>query len=107
MRLGRVIGRVTLSQAVPSLTGARWLIVNPLGREQYRQGLDGELSLSREPSLVAYDALGGGVGQVIGFVEGREAAVPFEQPTPVDAICAALVDKLFFHPAESPDQPKR
>jgi microcompartment protein CcmK/EutM len=106
MRLGRVIGRVTLSQAVPSLTGARWLMVNPLGREQYRQGLDGELSLSQEPSLVAYDALGGGVGQVIGFVEGREAAVPFDQPTPIDAICTALVDEMFYHPAEAPEKPK-
>ncbi|MCX8155550.1 MAG: EutN/CcmL family microcompartment protein [Verrucomicrobiae bacterium] len=106
MRLGRVIGRVTLSQAVPSLTGARWLIVSPLGREQYRQGLEGEATLSREPSLVAYDALGGGVGQVIGFVEGREAAVPFEQPTPIDAICTALVDQMFYHPAETPAQPK-
>lgn len=100
MRLGRVIGRVTLSQAVPSLTGARWLIVNPLGREQYREGIDGEITLSKEPSLVAYDALGGGVGQIIGFVEGREAAVPFEQPTPIDAICTALVDEMFYHPPE-------
>jgi microcompartment protein CcmK/EutM len=106
MRLGRVIGRVTLSQAVPSLTGARWLIVNPLGREQYRQGLEADITLSKEPSLVAYDALGGGVGQVIGFVEGREAAVPFPQPTPIDAICAALVDKMFYHPAETPETPK-
>lgn len=106
MRLGRVIGRVTLSQAVPSLTGARWLIVNPLGREQYQQGLEGAFTLSKEPSLVAYDALGGGVGQVIGFVEGREAAVPFDQPTPIDAICAALVDQLFHHPPETPGKAK-
>jgi len=101
MRLGRVIGRVTLSQAVPSVTGARWLIVNPLGREQYLQGLEGEVSLSREPSLVAYDALGGGVGQIIGFVEGREAAVPFASPTPIDAICTALVDEMFYRPPEN------
>lgn len=106
MRLGRVIGRVTLSQAVPSLTGARWLIVNPLGREQYREGLEEEGSLSKEPSLVAYDALGGGVGQVIGFVEGREAAVPFAEPTPIDAICTALVDGLYYHPAETAGQQK-
>ena len=30
--------------------------------------------MSKEPSLVVYDDLGGGVGQTIGFVEGREAA---------------------------------
>jgi len=45
-----------------------------------------------------YDALGGGLGQVIGYVEGREAAQPFDQPTPVDAINAALVDQIFYRP---------
>ena len=29
MRLGSVIGRVTLSKILPELTGARWLIVSP------------------------------------------------------------------------------
>ena len=54
--------------------------------------------LSKDPSLVVYDDLGGGVGQTIGFVEGREAAAPFDQPTPVDAINAALVDQIFYNP---------
>ncbi len=30
MRIGSVIGRVTLSEVVPSLEGARWLVVSPL-----------------------------------------------------------------------------
>ena len=30
--------------------------------------------------------------------EGREAAQPFESPTPVDAINAALVDEMFYNP---------
>jgi hypothetical protein len=42
--------------------------------------------------------LGGHVGQTIGFVEGREAAAPFPDPTPVDAISAALVDEIFYQP---------
>jgi len=42
--------------------------------------------------------LGGGVGQTIGYVEGREAAQPFEGPTPIDAINAALVDEVFYSP---------
>ena len=29
MRLGKVIGRVTLSQTIPAFEGARWLVVNP------------------------------------------------------------------------------
>ena len=40
MKLGAVIGRVTLSQTVPALVGARWLIVSPFTREHYQQGAD-------------------------------------------------------------------
>jgi len=98
MRLGKVIGRVTLSVTVPSLTGARWLIVSPFGREQYATQPPEAAGLSAEPSLVIYDDLGGGVGQTAGFVEGREAACPFTSPTPVDAINTALVDEIFYNP---------
>jgi microcompartment protein CcmK/EutM len=99
MRLGNVIGRVTLSKAAEPLRGARWLIVSPLTREQLRRG-GVRPGLSKEPSLVVYDDLGGGVGQTIGFIEGREAAMPFERPTPVDAIDAALVDHIYYAPGE-------
>lgn len=99
MRLGSVIGRVTLSVTVPSLEGARWLIVSPLTRESLQSGTtEGSAQLTREPSLVVYDDLGGAIGHTIGFVEGREAACPFEAPTPVDAVNTALVDELFFSP---------
>ena len=54
--------------------------------------------MTPEPSLVVYDALGGDVGQTIGFIEGREAASPFSEPTPIDAINAALVDTVFHQP---------
>jgi microcompartment protein CcmK/EutM len=98
MRIGRVIGRVTLSQTVPALEGARWLIVNPFSREQFQRGLAAEPTFSAEPSPVVYDKLGGGLGQTIGYVEGREAAQPFDQSTPIDAISAALVDEIFYIP---------
>src|SRR5262245_22698044 len=98
MRLGNVIGRVTLSITVPSLEGARWLIVSPFTREHFQRDAQPVQTLSKDPNLVVYDNLGGGVGQTIGFVEGREAAAPFEQPTPVDAINAALVDEIFYNP---------
>jgi carbon dioxide concentrating mechanism protein CcmL len=47
---------------------------------------------------VVYDNLGGGLGQTIGYIEGREAASPFDRPTPIDAINAALIDNIFYHP---------
>ena len=99
MRLGTVIGRVTLSKTVPALHGARWLIISPFTREHFQRGSETPPGMSKDPTLVVYDDLGGGVGQTIGFVEGREAAQPFEQPTPVDAINAALVDDIFYSPA--------
>ena len=98
MKLGAVIGRVTLSQTVPPLTGARWLLVSPFTRDHYQQGAVTPPGLSRDPSLVVYDNLGGGVGQTIGYVEGREAAQPFDRPTPIDAINVALVDEIFYSP---------
>jgi microcompartment protein CcmK/EutM len=54
--------------------------------------------MSKDPSLVVYDALGGGVGDTIGFEEGAEATAPFDKPTPIDAICAALVDEIYYNP---------
>jgi ethanolamine utilization protein EutN len=48
--------------------------------------------------LVVYDNLGAGVGHIVGFTEGSEAAMPFEQPTPVDAYNATIVDRIFYTP---------
>jgi len=98
MRLGTVTGRVTLSKTLPALIGARWLIVSPFTREQYQRGAGQPSAPGKEPSLVVYDNLGGAAGQTIGFIEGREAASPFDEPTPIDAINAALVDEIFYKP---------
>ena len=97
MRLGTVIGRVTLSKTVEGLRGARWLVISPFTREHYQSASKAAV-VSKEPSVVVYDDLGGGVGQTIGFIEGREAAMPFDQPAPIDAIVAALVDNIFYSP---------
>src|ERR1044071_3634189 len=98
MRLGTVIGRVPLSKTVKSLEGGRFLVVSPFSREQFAAGLEAPASIGKDPSLVVYDAIGGGIGHVIGYVEGREAAQPFADSTPVDAINAALVDEMFYNP---------
>lgn len=98
MRLGTVIGRVTLNVTLPALIGARWLIVSPFTRDHFQRGALSPSGLSKEPSLVLYDDLGADVGQTIGFVEGREAAQPLAQPAPIDAINTALVDQVFYKP---------
>lgn len=98
MKLGRVIGRVTLSRTVPAFEGGRFLIVTPFTRDHFQRGRQPPEGLSRDFNLIVYDNLGGAQGQTVGYVEGREAAQPFDQPTPVDAICAALVDEIFYSP---------
>ncbi len=98
MRLGTVIGRVTLSATIPAFRGGRWLLISPFTREHFQRGSEPPTGLSKEATLVAYDDLGAAVGQTVGFVEGREASCPFDEPTPVDAINAALVDEVFYNP---------
>ena len=98
MKLGRVIGRVVLSQVTRELEGARWLIVSPFTRTHYQHGTETPDGMTSEPTLVVYDDLGGHVGQTIGYVEGREASMPFDAPTPVDAIDVALVDEVVYEP---------
>lgn len=96
MRLGHVIGRVTLSQQDPAYHGGRFLLVQPFGRDQFRGA--GMTPLAPGSSLVVYDQLGAGVGHVVGFTEGAEATAPFPEPTPVDAYCTAIVDEIFYQP---------
>jgi len=90
MRIGTVVGRVTLSVRNPRYLGERLLLVLPWNRETLR----GEEKY--DPAIVVYDQLGAGVGQEIAISEGREAACPFPKPTPVDAYCAALIDDQFI-----------
>ena len=96
MRLGHVIGRVTLSQQDPSYQGGRFLLVQPLSTAQFAGAP--MLPLAKGSSLVVYDNLGAGVGNLIGFTEGAEASAPFDRPTPVDAFNAALIDQIFYSP---------
>ena len=62
MRLGHVIGRVTLSQQDPAYKGGRFLLVQPFSREQFAGAP--LLPLAKGSSLVVYDNLGAGVGRL-------------------------------------------
>ncbi len=96
MRLGTVIGRVTLSLQDPAYAGGRLLIVQPLSRAQFAGAP--AVPLAPGASLVVYDALGAGEGSIVGFTEGAEAAQPFARPTPVDAYCACIVTRIEYAP---------
>jgi carbon dioxide concentrating mechanism protein CcmL len=96
MRLGHVIGKVTLSKQDPAFKGARFLLVQPFSKAQF-QGAP-MMPLAKGLSLVVYDNLGADLGHTIGFTEGAEATAPFNQPTPVDAFNAAIIDQIFYTP---------
>ena len=89
MRIGRVVGRVTLSRAYETLVGGRFVIVDV----QDRFSLSGKPRQTNE-SLVVYDNLGAHDGDLIAFTESREATMPFypEKRVPLDAYNAAILD---------------
>lgn len=91
MRIGKVKGRVTLTQAYETLVGGRFLIVDV----QDRFSLAGKQRKSTE-SLVVYDNLGAHEGDLIAFTESREAVMPFypEKRVPLDAYNAAILDHV-------------
>ena len=92
MRIGEVIGTVTLNRWHPTVAGASWRLVVPLG-------WDNLLGRSDEPAeeIVVFDQWGAGVGCRIAMSEGREAAMPFHpQAIPLDAYNAAILDTLDY-----------
>jgi len=99
MRLGIVLGRVVLSRALPSLRGTSLLLVEPVTAANLaaRNGRGGGRT------FVVADQLSPAAGQMIGVVEGSEAANPYPEPTPVDAYCALIVNDYAFHPPEAAD----
>ena len=89
MRIGRVIGRLTLSPIHESLVGGRFVIVEV----QDRFALAGKPRKTKE-SVIVYDHFGAGEGDLIAFTESREATMPFypEKRVPLDAYNCAILD---------------
>ena len=99
MRLGYVRGQVVLSLCVPALCGTRLLIVEPVNAVN----LAAKNGKGGGKALVVADHLGPAEGQMVGFVEGREAANPYyPSSVPVDAYCACIVENIDFKPPEEP-----
>ncbi len=106
MKLAQVIGNVTLSHFEPSLKGGRFLMASPLNREHI-QKLSGKSNisiplrpLSGDFTPVIYDTLGAGVNDIIAYVEGAEATLPFDFPIAIDAYNVAIMNTLNYQPAE-------
>lgn len=96
MKIGKVIGNVTLSHADSGFRGGRYILVAPMGAPELTGENPG--GFSDAWTLVAYDNLGAGVGDDILYVEGAEAMQPFDYRTPLDAISVALLDTYKYQP---------
>lgn len=83
MQLARVIGTVVATVKNESLQGRKLLVV---------QTLDRHLNSTGKP-MVAVDAIGAGVGELVFWCRGKEASFPFKrEDTPTDCTIVGIVD---------------
>jgi microcompartment protein CcmK/EutM len=85
MLLGRVIGNVVATIKNASLSGHRFLLVQPIDRNGRDKG----------KALVALDSVGAGAGETIYWCRGREASFPFlPAEVPTEATIVGIVDTV-------------
>jgi len=90
MNLGRVIGTVVATQKYEGLEGKKFLVVQPL---------DHALRTAGDP-IVAVDTVRAGPGELVYFVNSREAALACDPWfVPVDAAIVGIVDDVACEPA--------
>lgn len=84
MLLGKVIGTLVASRKETSIEGVKLLVVRPCD-------VDGTLREATE--VVAADAVGAGVGEVVLYAQGSSARqTELTHQRPVDATIMAIVD---------------
>lgn len=84
MKLGKVIGTVVSTQKVESLEGSKLLLVQPLDENQKECG----------SPIAACDTVQAGVGDIVIYEGGREAALAMENwYNPSDAAIMGIVDR--------------
>jgi ethanolamine utilization protein EutN len=83
MQLARVIGTVVATVKNESLEGRKLLIVQTLNKDLQSIG----------KPMVAIDAIGAGVGELVFWCRGKEASFPFKrEDTPTDCTIIGIVD---------------
>lgn len=89
MQLARVIGTVVATVKNESLTGRKLLCIQSITPDGAAVG----------KPMVAVDAVGAGVGEIVFWCRGREASFPF-LPTDVPTECTivGIVDSIFVSP---------
>ena len=89
MVLGKVIGTLVASRKEPTIEGLKLLVVRACD-------VDGSFSSSATGAIVvAVDAVGAGVGEVVLYASGSSARqTQVTQNRPVDATIMAIVDQV-------------
>ena len=83
MQLARVFGTVVATVKNDSLRNRTLLVVQSLNKNLEPQG----------KPLVAVDAAGAGVGELVFWCRGKEASFPFKrEDTPTDCTIVGIVD---------------
>ncbi|MBX3289547.1 MAG: EutN/CcmL family microcompartment protein [Acidobacteria bacterium] len=83
MQIARVIGNVVSTVKNEALHGRKMLIV---------QTLDADLNDKGKP-MIALDAVGAGVGELVFWCRGKEASFPFKRDeTPTDCTIVGIID---------------
>ena len=83
MQIARVIGTVVSTMKNRALDGRKILVV---------QTLDANLNPKGKPML-ALDAIGAGVGELVFWCRGKEASFPFKRDeTPTDCTIVGIID---------------
>lgn len=83
MQIARVIGNVVSTVKNETLHGRKMLLV---------QTLDADLQPKGTP-MIALDAVGAGVGELVFWCRGKEASFPFKRDeTPTDCTIVGIVD---------------
>jgi ethanolamine utilization protein EutN len=86
MQLAKVIGRLVATQKYKGLEGIKLLIIQPLDKFQNPIG---------EPAVAADGTALAGPGDIVFFVESREAAQALpEKFVPVDHAITGIVDEV-------------
>lgn len=83
MQIARVIGTVVATVKNQALHGRKFMIV---------QTLNADLKPKGSP-MIALDAVGAGVGELVFWCRGKEASFPFKRDeTPTDCTIVGIID---------------
>ncbi len=88
MILGKVIGTLVASRKEPTLEGLKLLVVRACD-------VDGSVPSGTGAVVIAVDAVGAGIGEVVLYAAGSSARqTQVTQNRPVDATIMAIVDQI-------------